>query len=369
MIIHTIHNKKVKAGVTEECGHLYPVQFFIGKNIIEPLNVAPWGEEKFEDDSIPPMLRMLRGDFFCAPFGTSDLLEDEKRPHGSTANDKWILTFKDDHNLHLKLNRRVMGADIVKKISLSEDHPVIYQEHEISGGSGKIPVGHHLMLKVAEKIYLSFSDYLFGETPASPVESDPGLGRSVLKYPQRFTHLSKAKFADDSTVDLSGYPFYQSHEDLLMLKSDETPPFAWSAAAAPKNGWLWFSIKNPRQLKYTVLWFSNGGRKYEPFSGRHRKVIGIEEVTSYFNLGHKASTEKNHLNENGHATCIEFEPGTIHSIRYIFGLVPVHKGFKYVSSVTRAGNEVCIKDDSGNQIYVPVNLDFIEKSGNQPHPD
>ena len=115
MKIHSIQNEKVKVGVTEECGHLYPVQFFINNKIVEPLNVAPWSEEKFEDDSMPPMLRMLRGDFFCAPFGDSDTLEDETRAHGSTANEKWNLINKDNHHLEFKLNKKVMGADVLKK--------------------------------------------------------------------------------------------------------------------------------------------------------------------------------------------------------------------------------------------------------------
>ena len=82
MKIYSVQNEKVKVGVTEECGHLSPVQFFLDSKTIEPLNIAPWYDEKL-DDSIPPMLKLLRGDFFCAPFGASDILKDEDRDHGS----------------------------------------------------------------------------------------------------------------------------------------------------------------------------------------------------------------------------------------------------------------------------------------------
>ena len=37
------------------------------------------------------MLRGLRGDFFCAPFGECDLTPAETRPHGATANRRWAL--------------------------------------------------------------------------------------------------------------------------------------------------------------------------------------------------------------------------------------------------------------------------------------
>ena len=160
MKIHTIQNEKVKVGVTEECGHLFPVQFFLDGKTVEPLNAAPWTDEQLED-SIPPMLKMLRGDFFCAPFGDSDILENETRAHGSTANDKWNLISVNDIQLQFKLSKKVNGAEVIKKIKIEDDHSVFYQEHQIIGGEGSIPVGHHLMLKVPEKVYLSFSNFLF----------------------------------------------------------------------------------------------------------------------------------------------------------------------------------------------------------------
>lgn len=358
MKTQTIQNKKVKVGVTEKCGHLHPVQFFIDNKIIEPLNIAPWSDEKF-DDAIPPMLKMLRGDFFCAPFSDSDVLEDEDRPHGTTANDKWSLIFHNEHELKFKLDKKVSGAEVIKKITLKSDHPVIYQEHLITGGKGKIPIGHHLMLKVPEKIYLSFSNFLFGETPASPVETDPQMGSSILQYPQQFNDLAKIKLKKGNYTDLSRYPVYQDHEDLLMLKSDEELPYSWSAASAPRNGWLWFSIKNPKILNSTVLWLSDGGRKYRPFSSRHRKVIGIEEVTSYFHLGHKASIEENHLNKKGYKTFIELKPDIVHKIRYAFGLIKIPDDFRHVTSIKEDELGIVIKDENGLKVSTDFDLNFI----------
>ena len=75
------------------------------------------------------------------------------------------------NTIELKLGKKVSGADIVKRIKLKKEHPVVYQEHQLIGGNGEIPIGHHLMLKVPEKVYLSFSNFLFGETPDVPVES------------------------------------------------------------------------------------------------------------------------------------------------------------------------------------------------------
>src|SRR5271168_5644663 len=58
----------VEAWVTRTGGHLGPVKFRLGRRQIEPLSIAPWIGEKFTPP-LPPLLRVLGGDFFCMPFG------------------------------------------------------------------------------------------------------------------------------------------------------------------------------------------------------------------------------------------------------------------------------------------------------------
>lgn len=360
MKIHILENDLVKVGVTKECGHLFPVLFNIhGKNI-EPLNVSPWYQEE-TDPEFPPMLKMLRGDFFCAPFGSNDLDTAETRPHGTPANDTWDLIYADSNRLSLNLSKTVLGGEILKNIYLNEGEQVIYQEHILSGGKGKLPLGHHLMLKAPEKMYLSFSPFLFGETPPSPVEPDQSAGNSALLYPQHFTNLNEVKFKDGRTADISRYPFAESHEDIVMLKSDENLKFAWSAAAAPVNGWLWFALKNPRTLNSTLLWMSNGGRKYAPWLNRHKDIIGIEEVTSYFHLGHKASVEENHLNKSGFKTFAQLKEDKPLIIRYLFGLTAIPDQFTYVKSINESERGITIEDVSGITIEIKLDLDFVTK--------
>jgi hypothetical protein len=358
MEIHLLENSFVKAGVTAECGHLFPVLFNIRGKYIEPLNVSPWYAEE-TDPAIPPMLKMLRGDFFCAPFGNNDLNPEETRAHGASANETWKLVKAESNMLSLHLTKKIMGADVIKNIYINEDEPVIYQEHIFSGGIGKLPLGHHLMLKSPEKLYLSFSPFLFGETPPLPVEPDPSSGNSILQYPQHFRKMNEVKLADGRSVDISRYPFDEAHEDIVMLKSDENLPFAWSAAAAPENGWLWFALKDPRALNSTLLWMSNGGRKYSPWLSRHTNVIGIEEVTSFFHLGHKASVEENHLNKNGYKTFGELKKDNPLVIRYIFGLTAIPADFTYVKNITESATGIIIEDVSGIKAEVKVDLNFI----------
>jgi hypothetical protein len=58
--------------VTETGGHLPDVTFrFSDGRYVSPMRTAPWYDEAPPADT-PPMIRILRGNFFCAPFGIND---------------------------------------------------------------------------------------------------------------------------------------------------------------------------------------------------------------------------------------------------------------------------------------------------------
>ncbi len=359
MKTHLIKNNSVEVGVTEECGHLFPVRFFFGDKTIKPMHIAPWADED-HGKSIPPMLKTLRGDFFCAPFGASDILPDETRGHGAPANDKWLMIQSNDTAMKFRLTKKISGAELTKEISINEDEKVVYQRHIFTGGDGKIPVAHHAMLKVKSKGYLSFSDFVFAGTPPEPIETDPGLGRSVLKYPQEFSDLSDAKLSDGGSIDLSVYPYGDNHEDLFMVIAKQGMPFGWSAFSCPEEGWVWYSIKNISIFPNTVIWQSNGGRYYPPFSSRHTNVIGIEEAASYYHLGHKASAEDNDLVSSGYKTYIELKAGKKTELPYLFGVAEIPAEFTKVKKIVPANGGVEITDINGLSVKAKVNLNFIK---------
>ncbi len=358
----TIENNLVKTGVTETGGYLDPVTFKLNEKEVSPLSKAPWVDEQYFDESIPPMLRMLQNDFFCAPFGDSDILPDENRAHGATANSKWNELKTTSNKIELQLDKKIMGASVRKIISIVEDHPVIYEEHIFSGGEGELPVGHHLMLKADSLLKLSFSHWVFGGTPPYPVESNPKLGRSLLKYPQEFDDLTNVNLATGNKVDLSNYPVLEKSEEILMLIADDKLPFSWSAVVNNNEGWLLFAIKYPRVLRNTILWLSNEGRDYPPFSRRHKNVIGIEEVTGFYHLGHKASISANYLKEKGYPTSIELNREKEFKIKYLFGVLPVTSGFGKVRLIEPYKDGINITDENKNKIFTKVNLKFIEEN-------
>lgn len=354
-----LKNSSVEVGILEDCGHLFPIRFFFDTKVIEPMHIAPWVSEEL-DSPTSPMLKYLRGDFFCAPFGASDLLADETRPHGSSANDKWDAIHIDDSSIKLELSKKISGAELIKEICIQENETVIYQKHTFIGGEGLLPVGHHAMLKIPSKAFISFSDFDFAGTPPQPIETKSNLGRSILKYPQQFSHLTNIKRFDNGAIDVSFYPFDTNHEDLYMLISKKDIPFGWSAVSCPEAGWLWYSIKNINSLPNTVIWLSNGGRYFPPFSSRHKNVIGVEETASFFHLGHKASVDNNFLNEKGFKTNIELSSHGMVEIPYLFGIVQIPHEFGKVKSINEFENGIEISDDLQNKVYSKVNLNHIK---------
>jgi hypothetical protein len=354
----TIENDKVRVGVTEEGGHLDPVTFHTDKGDVSPMHVAPWANETLEP-STPPILRILRGDFFCAPFSVNDVSPDEDRVHGATANDTWREVSKSESQVELELAKSVMGAKVRKRLSIQPGQPIVYQQHTLEGGSGELPLGHHAMLRASEPLLLSFSPWLWGGTPPTPIETPETQGRSKLEYPQTFTDLAQVRSADGNSVDVSVFPALERSEEIMMLVADDKQPFAWSAATAANAGWVWFALKNPRTLRSTLLWMSNGGRDYAPWLGRHTKCLGIEEVTSYFHLGHKASSETNEAVKRGYATVLELKPDSILSVHYLFGLTPVPNNFGQVARIEVTTDGIIIKNKQEAEARVSCDLSFV----------
>jgi hypothetical protein len=353
-----LKSDRVALQITELGGQLDQVRFRTATGVFEPMHVAPWTDEPLDDD-IPPMLRMLRGDFFCAPFGDSDILDDEPRPHGAPANAQWRRLAASEDALELELEKPVCGARVTKRVHLHHGHAVVYQEHELAGGDGDLPIGHHAMLKAEQPLLLSFSPTVWRGTPPAVFEGDPDRGRSLLKYSATFDDLAHVPLASGDTADLTTYPRYQDHEDLLMLVADPAVRPAWTCAVNPRAGWIWFALKDAAVLRNTVLWMSNGGRYYPPFSRRHKRVLGLEETTSYFHLGHAASTTPNILTGSGYPTAVTLEPDQPLRVRYLFGLATVPGEFGHVQSVHFERDGLTFVDEHGLQTFAPCDITHV----------
>lgn len=364
----SLASKQVELAVTEMGGQLGPVTFHAGQRKLQPFHVAPWCEEK-SARALPPILHALRGDFFCLPFGGNGRpWRGEQHPiHGETANAKWrreaAASCQGTNLLHLSLQTKVRPGRVDKVIFLREGHPVIYCRHALSGFSGPLNPGHHAMLRFPDAPgsgVLSTSRFVYGQVFPGQFEQPEAGGYSSLKAGATFASLRKVPLANGGTADLTSYPARRGFEDLAMIVCDAKLPFAWTAVAFPKERYVWFSLKNPRILRNTVFWLSNGGRHYAPWSGRHVNVMGLEDVTACFHFGLAESAEKNALAKKGFPTVVNLRPQEVFNIPYIMGAVPIPAGFDRVAAVEGEAGAVRLVSASGKAVRVPVALEFLE---------
>jgi hypothetical protein len=364
---------RVEAFVTQKAGHLGPVTFTCGSRKIRPYSVAPWAEEP-KPPKLPPILEVLRGDFFCMPFGgNATRFGREKHPvHGETANARWHFeSFESGagcKSLHLSLKTQARAGRVDKKIAVHNGETVVYQEHVLSGFSGPMSLGHHAMLKfpdVPGSGALSTSPFVYGQVFPEPFESPENKGYSFLKPGAEFTSLNAVPCANGASADLAHYPARRGFEDLVMIVSDDSVPFAWTAVVFARERFVWFALKNPKVLRETVFWISNGGRHYEPWNGRHVNVLGIEDVTSYFHVGLSESAAKNPVSGKGFPTVLDLKPEKPLSVPYLMGVAPVPLGFDRVVSIdaTSGDRKIALKSASGRIAETAVDLEFLLRAG------
>ena len=367
---YQVKSSTVDAHVTRQAGMLGPVTFTVGKKKIQPFSIAPWAEngEKI-DRGLPQLLHALRGDFFCLPFGGNDnpWKDQQHPPHGDTANYKWtspdISSAGKTHELSMRMTLKSMPGSVRKTIRLIDGHSAIYQEHEVCGVSGTIATGHHAMLKLPSlpgSGIISTSPFVHAQVLPMPFENPEIGGYSTLKPDGPFSSLAKVPMLDGSMTDISHYPARLGFDDLVMLVADDSLPFAWTAVTMPEEGLIYFALRNPRQLRSTILWMSNAGRHYHPWNGRHHSVLGIEDVSAYYHIGQAESAKSNPLKRKGFPTGIKYSAKTPTRIPYIMGVCSAPKGFGKVADIKpETGSRIKLKSTNGKTITTRLNLGHL----------
>jgi len=358
----------VRAAVTVAGGQLGPVVFDLGRKKVQPFAVAPWAGTRAAA-SLPPILRALRGDFFCMPFGGNlSPYRGESHPlHGETANADWRLEelFLQHGSATFRASLRcsVRPGVVRKEIQLRRGQTAVYSRHSLEGFSGPMSFGHHAMLAFPDREgsgLVSTSRLRFARVYPGEFEKPENGGYSSLKPGAHFRRLDSVPMANGLRADLSRFPARAGFEDLVMISQAPDQSFAWSAVSFPRDGYVWISLKNPAVLPSTVLWHSNGGRHDAPWSGRHRRVLGVEEVLSYFHEGLAQSVAPNPVQKAKIPTFVRLNPKRPLMVSSIMALAAIPPDFDHVRQISPKGNGLEIKSRSGKGVLVPVDLSFIE---------
>jgi hypothetical protein len=208
---------------------------------------------------------------------------------------------------------------------------------------------------------LSTSRFLSGHVAPMPLETSAECGRSALKSGSAFRALEKVRTHDGGWTDVSTYPARRGHDDLVLLETDLRQPLAWTAVTFPAKRYVWFALKDPRILRQTILWLSNGGRRYAPWNGRHLNLMGLEEVTGYFHYGLAESARRNPLAAKGALTCHRLQAEQPLVVNYIMAIAAIPTGFDRVASITPASDRQSVRltSHNGSSVQAPVDLDFL----------
>ncbi|HEY0966352.1 MAG TPA: hypothetical protein VGD88_03085 [Opitutaceae bacterium] len=359
----------VEAFITCKAGHLAPVTFQTARGPVQPFAVAPWAPAgETLPAGTPGLLTSLRGDFFCLPFGGNGKPWHGERhpPHGETAGTPWTAlestVVGNRSRFVAELKPKVRAGRVVKTIELKAGETNVYCRHEVTGFAGRTSLGHHALLEIPEGGVgsVALSPWHQGRVCPLPFEEPANRGYSTLKTGAKFTRLNKVPLATGGTTDVSQFPAHDGFDDLVMVSSKADEAFAWSTVTVATHGYLWFSLRDPRVLASTILWQSHGGRHYAPWSGRHRRVLGVEDVTSYFHFGLAESAGPNPLSAAGVPTAIALRPNKTFAVNYVMGIAALPRRFDRVKKIEPREGHLLITPESGTVIEHPIDLTFFK---------
>ena len=356
---HSIAAEGIGVTLDLRAGHVRSLVIARGGRSLAPLHTAPWVDDAAVtgDAAIPANLRFLSGDFFCAPFSTSDV--EPAPPHGWTANSPWrhvgTATEADGVTALYRLERTVLAATVEKRFTLRHHHPFLYETHSFIGGDGAVPVANHAMTRLAAGGRIAFSAKRAFETPNTPLE----VGRSRLAYPASVQDPTRVPMAGGGFADVTRYPFASRHEDFLQMIERPENALGWLAASRPDSGDAFVSLKNPAELPVTLLWFSNGGRDYPPWNGRHTGVLGVEEGRTYSLYGYSASVAPNPLSDSGTPTALTLDAAGLVSVRNVIGAVPLPASGSAVADVEARDGALAFTCEDGERFEAPFDAAFL----------
>ena len=279
-------------------GMLAPITFSApGRPDFQPMQIAPWADEP-GSAAWPGLMRRLRGDWPCVPFGRTDPLGG--LPDGWTArqaSDAWGHGYPSHHDwtwlpspdaLSLVMTITTPeGIRLTRRLRAVPDAPALDVEVRIEVATAcLLPVALHPTLRLdGGRIELRVPHA--GPGFSYPVPTEPEV--SLLAPNVRFDDLNNVPRADGSRADLSRYPQPRDSEELVQLQGVSGPV----ALHYLDLGWSVTLDWDRTLLPDMLLWVSHRGRRYAPWNGRHF-ALGLEPLNSVFDIGRVAVPPPDH---------------------------------------------------------------------------
>lgn len=367
---HILSNKCIEIAITKHGGHMAPVTFY--RDSIKPVSpyfISPWQLEDYVPEE--PVLRQLRGDFFCMPCGLPELYRKEGfTEHGETATGIWDLELESENEgvteLFLSMNTKIRKGNVKKSIRLKEGHNAIYIKHVLNGYSGSFCFGHHATLVMPEEknsVLVSTSPIKFGFTlPRKKTEYSSEGEYYSLQPGMKFESIRNIPtiWKEMPYIDCSKHPIITGFVDVLQVYNEPSAKPAWVAAYYVREGFVWYALKDPGILPTTVFWMENRGRHLAPWNGRIR-CVGLEDNCVAIGDDRYNRELKKVLDENGIIYEHHLNPGKPTVVNYIQGVEKVSEGFGRVEEVEFASGGMIMVSENGKKADIAVDWEFIFK--------
>jgi hypothetical protein len=138
-----------------------------------------------------------------------------------------------------------------------------------------------------------------------------------------------------------------------MLVEDRENHLGWTALHRAAERDVVVVMKNPRELPITMLWYSNGGRDYAPWNGRHRGVLGIEDGRTA--VGHRQSIGDNSLKSADVPTSFTLSPHGVVTFRHVIGAFPWEE---LPDTILQQDGSLLVRSKE-SQLNLPFDTEFL----------
>lgn len=287
-------------------GMLGPVSLRLdGERELDLMHVAPWAGTTGAA-GLPGVLRRLRGEWPCVPFGRADTpsnlppgwrahASDDDWMHGYAANQRWICLEASALRVRLAIDYPPDSAvvRIERVIAADPNAPALDISLSIwVRRAARVPVGLHPTFRIPQatgRVQVALGAH--AGIHSYPVCA-PGAVSRLL--PDTQSAALSALAGIDGPLDLSQLPLAVPAEELVQVRgiggSGGQAPFALHYLDYDASVGMWWDTE---QLPDLMLWVSNGGRINYPWMSRHL-AIGAEPLNSLFDLGRVAQAPDGH---------------------------------------------------------------------------
>jgi hypothetical protein len=301
---------------------------------VSPLHVAPWAGEPGAE-ALPGILRALRGEWPCVPFGYGEAAgpetparwapllappEPDEAVHGHSSNADWAWEAAGDGALALS-------------IDYPGDHPVARLHRTVRARPGAAALDFTLTIATRAACALPLGLHFTFRLPAADgtARIEPGAFRAGRTYPgtvepgaslfaidREFRDLSAVNDRSGGTADAARVPLAPKVEELLQLDGID----GTAALAVPGEGYRARIAWDAEVFPSLLLWYSNRGRTAFPWNGRHL-ALGMEPICSPFGLSPATARRANPVSAGGTPTARAFRAGEELTVAYSLAVEPI----------------------------------------------